>query len=110
MSQTISEKDWKYLRSIKDDLLDALCLKINEKAVKIVRAENMSDYDKYLALFKHVNDSDKLVADCFDDWRRSNLWFKLPLLQRHKILNDEHLANLSAESRELIFRVAAVKG
>jgi hypothetical protein len=35
MEGPVTERDWKYLRSIKDEMLYALCLRINEKAVAI---------------------------------------------------------------------------
>lgn len=104
MTNSIQEKDWKYLRSIEKDLLSELCRTINQKAAAIVHAGAGSEYDKYLLLYKHLKDSDAVVAECFDDWRRSNLLFKLPLLHRHKILRDEHILNLSVETRERLDR------
>jgi hypothetical protein len=104
MTNSIPEKDWKYLRSIEKDLLSELCRTINQKAAAIVHAESGSEYDKYLLLYKYIKDKDAVVAECFDDWRRSNLLFKLPLLHRHKILRDEHILNLSVETRERLSR------
>jgi len=104
MSGTLPEKDWKYLRSIEPELLSELCRKINQRAADIVRSETESEHEKYLALYKHIKASDKIVADCFNDWRRSNLWFIVPLLLRHGLLKDEHVANLSDAARELLDR------
>lgn len=104
MPNSIPEKDWKYLRSIEKDLLSELCRTINQKAAAIVHAGAGSEYDKYLLLYKHLKDSDAIVAECFDDWRRSNLLFKRPLLHRHKILRDEHILYLSVETRERLDR------
>ena len=104
MPNSIAEKDWKYLRSIEKELLSELCHTINQKAAEIVQAGAGTEYDKYLRLYKHLKDSDAIVAECFDDWRRSNLLFKLPLLHRHKVLRDEHIHNLTAETRERLGR------
>jgi len=102
MSVTLPEKDWKYFRSIEAELLSDLCRKINERAAQLLSSEFESEHKKYLALYKHIEASDKIVADCFNDWRRSNLWLKLPLLRRHKVLKDEQIANLSDAARELL--------
>jgi hypothetical protein len=104
MPNSIAEKDWKYLRSIEKELLSELCRTINQKATEIVHSGAGSEYDKYLLLFKHIKYSDAIVAECFDDWRRSNLLFKLPLLHRQKILRNEHILNLTAETRERLGR------
>ena len=104
MSGTLPEKDWKYLRSIEAELLSALCRKINQKAAQLLNSEFESEHKKYLALYKHIEASDKIVADCFNDWRRSNLWLKLPLLRRHDLLKEEHIAKLSDAARDLLDR------
>lgn len=102
MSGSLPERDWKYLRSIEQELLSGLCKKINQRTAQLLNSEFESEHKKYLALYKHIEASDKIVADCFNDWRRSNLWLKVPLLRRHKILKDEHIANLSDAARELL--------
>lgn len=104
MSGSLPERDWKYLRSIEPELLSDLCGKINQKAEKIIRSGPGTEYDKYIALYKHIKASDKIVADCFNDWRRSNLWLIVPLLRKHKVLKDEHIANLSDAARDLLDR------
>lgn len=104
MPGTLPEKDWKYLRSIEPELLSALCRKINQRAEDIIRSESGTEHEKYLALYKHIKASDKIVADCFNDWRRSNLWLLVPLLRKHNLLKDEHIANLSDAARDLLDR------
>jgi len=108
MTGSISEKDWKYLRSIEAELLSGLCRKINQGAADILRSKAGSEHDKYLKLYKHIEASDRIIADCFNDWSRSNLWFKLPLLRMHNLLTDEQINHLSDESRELLVRFAAL--
>ena len=108
MTGSIPEKDWKYLRSIEAELLSELCRRINQGAVEIVRSKSGSEHEKYLKLYRHIEASDRIIADCFNDWRRSNLWLKLPLLRRHKLLTDERISNLSDETRERLGRFAAL--
>lgn len=102
MSGTLPEKDWKYLRSIEKELLNDLCRKINQCAVEIVRTGSGADHEKYLALYKHIDTSDGIVGACFDDWRRSNLRMKLLQLQRHGLLSDQQILNLSDEARRML--------
>ena len=104
MTRTITEKDWKYLRSIEKELLSNLCRDINQSAVAILSSESGSEHDRYLKLYKHIDTSDRIMADCFNDWRRSNLCLKLLLLHKHNLLAAEHIAKLSDETRKLINR------
>ncbi len=62
----------------------------------------MSEHEKYLNLYKHINKSDKIIADCFNDWRRSNIDIKIRSLRHHDLLTDEHLNNMSDDIRTLI--------
>jgi len=49
-----------------------------------------------------MKESDKIVAQCFDDWRRSNIRLKVIELQFYNLLTDEHLKHFSEETRQLV--------
>jgi hypothetical protein len=109
MTRSIPENDWNYLRSIEVELRSYLCERINQSAMEILRSEFGSEHEKYVELHKHIEASDRFIAHCFNDWRRSNLWFILPHLRRHNLLTDEHITNLSEVSRVLIAKFAKPK-
>jgi hypothetical protein len=102
--RTIPERDWKYLRSTEKELLAKLCGKINRKALEILQAPEVGEHERYLRLYRHIEKSDKIVADCFNDWRRSDIVLKLLLIRKHKLLSAEMVAKLSEETRELLAR------
>jgi len=105
MNMTVPEKDWKYLRSVQAVLLTSLGKRINSKAIAILQSTELSEIEKYRALFRHIQDSDKIVAECFDDWRRSNIWFKLIALYHHNLLTEDHLRDLTNETKDLLENV-----
>jgi hypothetical protein len=102
MMRSIPERDWKYLSSVKGDLLEALCGRINDEARRIAADPAPSQHESFLRLYGHLTEGNEVVAECFDDWRRSNILEKLFYLCRHRILTEEHLARLSAETREAL--------
>ena len=102
MAGLISETDWKYLRSIKDELLASLCRRINETTVEILHRTDMTDYEKYIAVYSNIKDSDDVVAECFNDWRRSTIGQRLISMHRHKLLTEKHLQNLLEKAREFV--------
>ncbi len=105
MEGPIKERDWKYLRLIHDEMLHALCSRINKKAIDIVGAEASNPHERYLKLYQHIQKSDRIIADCFNDWRRSNITVKITCLCRHRLLQDEHVQNFSESAQAWLSRV-----
>jgi len=83
--------------------------RINEKSKDILNAQSASEHEKYLKLYKHIEKSDKIVADCFNDWRRSNIWLKIQFLRHHDLLKDEHLDQMSERVRAMLETLSAIK-
>ena len=101
---SIPERDWKYLRKIQQEMLSTLCARINRQAMDLLQSQAESEHERYRSLYQHVKDSDRIVADCFDDWRRSNIWLKIPALRREGLLTNEHLSEMSDEIKDLLER------
>ena len=95
----IPERDWRFLRSIEDELLAILCARINQQTAKILTDPQLNERQKYHAVYKHIKESGKIVTDCFDDWKRSDINIKIMFLNRHNLFKPEHLARLSDESK-----------
>lgn len=102
MSQRVSERDWKYIRSVSDELLEKLCERINKESTAILNDSSRSAHQKYQALYKHIKDSDDIVAECFDDHRRSTLLIRLIAMQHYNVLTPQHLESLSSETRRVL--------
>jgi hypothetical protein len=45
---------------------------------------------------------DKTVADCFNNWRRSDLILNILFLIKHQVMTDEEIDQLSADTKEQI--------
>ena len=100
MSQSTPERDWKYIRTVHDDLLATLCERINRQSADLLATFVGSEHEKYLALYRHVHDSDEIIGDCFNDLKRSNLVMKLAAMQHHGLLLREHTEHLSPETQQ----------
>ena len=98
----IPESDWKYLRTLKDELLDTLCKRINDEASQLINDPHFSQHEKFLHLFRHVMEKNRIIANCFDDWRRSNIHLKLLSLREQQLLTQEQIWQLSEETRQKI--------
>lgn len=105
MNRSIPEHDWKYMKKLKPELLDVLCARINSQSQQILADTGIGDYKKFLNLFDHINESNSIVAECFDDWRRSTLFFRLLALLHHDLLTHEHILNLSEDIQQKILAI-----
>jgi len=102
MSGDIPERDWKQLRSFKPEMLNDLCERINKKAEKLINSNDKNEHEKYIELYRYINDADRTVALCFDDWRRSNIRTRMLALLTNDLLTDEHIEELSDEGKRII--------
>lgn len=101
----LPESDWKHLSRLRPLALDRLCRRILQEAEAIIAsAADRGNHRAYLDLYQHLREQDRVVADCFDNWRRSQGFFLLSLWHRHGLITDEELAGFTPEIQE---RVAA---
>lgn len=96
------ESDWKYMRSMKKTLLDRLCNRIldNIQAESNVVKREPDVHEQYLKVYRLIKKWDKIVADCFDDWSRSNLIFNILFLIKHQVITDAEIEQLSDETKK----------
>ncbi len=99
MFRPLPEEDWKYMKKISAGLLDVLCKRINAQSIAILKGGAGLEHEKYLSHYRHIQESNMVVAECFDDWRRSTLLIKLEAIERQGLLAPDHLKRLSAETR-----------
>ncbi len=100
MGAPLSESDWKYIRSLHDEMLFALCERINARAASLAASHDGNSHEKYLKLYRYIHKADGIVADCFNDWRRSQFGNMILQLRKHRLLTDEHVEHLAPETRE----------
>lgn len=105
----LPEKDWKYLRKMEAGMLATLCGRINEQSKKILNTGDISEHQKYSRLYRHIKQSDRIVADCFNDWRRSNILLKIQYMRKHDLLTDEHLNRMSDQCKAILKTLSEIK-
>ncbi len=99
----ISPQDWKHLSRLKPLALDRLCQRILSEAQAIIAdAAEGNHHQVYLALYRHMKERDRLIADCFDDWSRSRALVQLMLWRQHRLITDEEFAALSPQTRSAV--------
>lgn len=109
MFRDIKESDWKHLRNLKQILLERACSGINQEAQLVLNNVNgLSQYEVYISLYKHIEKKDKIIADCFNDHKRSKAIEIILNLLRHKLITDEEIQVFSDETKAIINKISNI--
>ncbi|HEX2953097.1 MAG TPA: peptide ABC transporter substrate-binding protein [Bacillota bacterium] len=102
MLNSINETDWKYLRSMKKTWLDRVCNRILDNIQMECNVEQRQPdvHEQYLRIYRLVEKQDKMIADCFDDWSRSNVIFNILFLIENQVLTHEEVEQFSDETKK----------
>jgi DNA repair ATPase RecN len=110
MGLELPEPDWKTLSRLKPLALERLCQRFLRGAQdRLARATKGESHRAYLDLYKYFQDSDKILAKCFDDWRRSQALVTLANWREQELLTEEEFARFSPEAREKAAWVARIR-
>lgn len=97
------ESDWKILSRLKPLALERLCRRILQEADGILdRAQEGGSHSAYLELYRHIQESDKVVSVCFDKWSRSHALEILINWRSERLVTDEEFATFSPDTRTIV--------
>jgi hypothetical protein len=87
---------------VQTELLQTFCKRVNDKASRLLANSSLSEHEKFMRLFEHFIEQNQILAQCFDDWRRSNIFSKLISLRMQRLLTEKYFSRLSEETRAKI--------
>ncbi|MCP5049875.1 MAG: hypothetical protein GY940_22090 [bacterium] len=103
MIDKIKESDWKYLGKLFPILLERAGGIINKKAQAILEnKKNQEQLKVYRSLYRHIKESDEMIADCFDDHKRSRAKQKILMLMQYEIKLEEEFEKFSDDTKETV--------
>ena len=98
----IKESDWKYLRKIKDSILNRHCDAILEYVDLILQNRKSAEHKSYLQVFRFLEDKDREIAITYNDLKRSNAIEKICHMRKHLAMTDEQFSRFSEETQERV--------
>ncbi len=99
MNGPFTEADWKLFRHYEKSMLEQLTGRINSESMAILEETGQTEHERFLKLYRHIHDSNEIVADCFDDWRRSRMDIVGVSLLHHDLMPQEMWDQLSPSAR-----------
>ncbi len=102
----LPEADWRLLRALHDTALDRYCARVLQECATGIRDTNGSAHDRYLRLFRVVNERDASLAAAFNDLRRSTAIQRLASMMALGVVTDEELSQFSQTTRDSATTIA----
>ena len=102
MSRAIAESDWKVLRRVHPLALDRYCERVLAEIERVTHNRAQSNHQRYLDVFKIIEQRDREMARIFDDPKRSNALTMLARLRSDGLLTEDEFSSLSPETRSAI--------
>jgi len=94
-----TESDWRALRAVHDAALERYCARVLDDVAGIASGDGTA-HERYLRLFRAVDEHHERIAHAFDDMRRSRGMERLVAMMGLDVVTDEEVARFSAPTRE----------
>jgi hypothetical protein len=98
----IKESDWKLFRQLQSIALARFCQRVLDAIDRLISEAGKTSHERYLAVYKLLQQRDKELADAFDNPRRSRALWQLARIQSLELLTEEEFSRFSTETREII--------
>jgi hypothetical protein len=102
MRHGISESDWKLFRQLRPRALDRFCQRVLDEVSRLTADTDKSSHERYLAVFKLLQQRDDELADTFNNPRRSTALLQLARMFFQELLTAEELACFSPDARSSV--------
>ena len=89
MERTIREADWKVFRKLQEMALERFCDRVLEEIGRISADKGKSSHERYLAIYKVMEERDEELAGMFNDPARSRAFLQLARITAGRLLTDE---------------------
>jgi hypothetical protein len=99
MQNSFGESDWKLFRQLRTLALERFCQRVLDE-VGLLRADpNHGSHERYLAVYRLLQVRDEILADTFNNPRRSTARVQLANMRAHELLTEDEFARFSDKTR-----------
>jgi pRiA4b ORF-3-like protein len=100
------ESDWKAFRELREVALQRFCERVLGEVASIAQDSSRSHHERYLTLFRHMEQCDEQLAYAFNDPARSRMIAQLAALRRLDLVAPHELGRFTQEARSTIESLA----
>ncbi len=106
MPHPLPESDWKTFRELREVALQRFCGGVLEELRSVSQDGSRSHHERYLAVFRLLQDRDKQLAHAFDQPARSRMIVQLASIRALGLLSADELARFTEGTRDRIESLA----
>jgi hypothetical protein len=96
----MKESDWKVFTALKDKAIEKYCTFALEESQEVISDNKEHVHNRYLYLYKLLQNSNKKMALLFDGHSRSKAWIQLIAIRSQGLADEDLLSKLSDEMLE----------
>lgn len=93
------ESDWKVFRELRETALERFCERALSRVEELCRDTSRTPHERYLEVFRFLQDRDEELVRAFDDPRRSRMIYQLAAIYAADLLAPEELARFTEKTR-----------
>ena len=102
MSRDLPESDWKAFRKLREVALARFCERVLGEIGTIASTGATSYHDRYLKIYRLIDNRDEELASAFKDPRRSTAILQLAAINSYGLLSEKELLSFTPETREVV--------
>jgi len=96
----MKESDWKVFKELKDKAIEKYCTLALEESLEVISDNKEHVHNRYLLLYKLLQNNNKKMALIFDGHSRSKAWIQLIAIRSEGLADETLLSKLSDEFRD----------
>lgn len=104
MPSSLPESDWRIFREVRQLALTRLCERILDEISRIGSDLTKTPHERYLMIFKVIQERDKTIAYTFNSLSRSVAFLQLLAIQALGLITEEEIGRFSQETRDRVSR------
>ena len=106
MTYDASEADWKVFRELREIALERFCERVLDEVVRFRDDASRSHHQRYLDLYRWIENRDEELAAAFNDPRRSQMLWQLARIHGYGLLEPDELARFTPPTRAAVDLIA----
>ena len=95
----IKESDWKLFKPLRQIALERFCGQVLDEVARIGSDDSKSRHERYLAIYRLMEERDKKIDPIFDSVRRSTMVLQLCAFRSWNLVTEQELHQFSPELR-----------
>ena len=106
MARSIPESDWKCFRELHRIAVARYCQQVLDEINQIAADPKATSHERYLKIYKVIQERDRTMSELFDDMRRSTALTHILMICSRNLITEEEAGRFTQDTRDLISRFA----